>query len=63
MPKRDSEEITREDVGSVEEVLGEVPEPETDSTPAVEPEPPVEPEMRPGMTKEEYYKELFQGGR
>ncbi len=60
MPKRDSEEITREDVGSVEEVLGEVPEPEIETE--VESEPLEEPEMSPGMTKGDYYKKLFQGG-
>ncbi|KKN60069.1 hypothetical protein LCGC14_0535380 [marine sediment metagenome] len=63
MSKKDDQKNTSGEVGSLEEVLGEVEEPETDSTPEVESEPPVEPEMRPGMTKEDYYKELFQGGR
>ncbi len=63
MDKKDRQEITSSEVGPLEEVLGGVEEPEIDSTPEVESEPPVDPEMRPGMTKGDYYKELFQGGK
>ncbi len=61
MLKGEKTEIKKEDVGSVEEVLGEVTEPEIE--PEVESEPLREPEMRPEMTKGDYYKKLFQGGK